>query len=304
MTGAIKSRACTIEKINIGNSSESGLLIFLSTNNIENSGDTESVILNKTSNFSCRFTFEHNAYDVITGKICFSNLALNKQCEVKTHLVYLPTSESRLVVINETNVTCSDVYEKFFSMSPKSVDEDAIFCNKILIYCVIIEKDIPLLKIDIPKDEKSAYFLSLYEEKLFTDFKIICEAQEFCVHKIILGHSPVFKAMLQCPMKESTENVLTISDFKPTIVEIMIRYLYSGGIKAELCEDELQQLLLIANKYNLEELKTTAINEILKTIKTFTKALDFFLFAESNNLDSRDLIVKFMKDNKRIWFEE
>lgn len=267
--------------------------------------DTDLVNLNESSNLCCRIKLfnDSSMFDLLTkkGLICFSNLARNKQCEV---ICYLRNFENETTPNKrKINVINSNDYQEFFSENAYDLTKYLVNDN-VYMFCKIIEKDKPLFNLDIPKDEKSAIFLSLYEEKLLTDFKIVCGGQEFCVHKMILCHSSVLKAMLQCPMKESEENVLTISDFRPSIVEIMIRYLYSGEMKAQLCEDELKQILLIANKYDLETLKTIALNEICKTIKTFTKALDVLLFAESNLLDMKDLIVKFIKENKQILLEE
>ncbi|XP_043464516.1 protein roadkill-like [Leptopilina heterotoma] len=155
-------------------------------------------------------------------------------------------------------------------------------------------------EIDIQKNEMSAKFLSLYEEKKLTDFKIICKDQQFCVHKIILMYqSDVFQAMLENLMKKSRENVLVISDFEPKIVEAMIRYLYSDEMTEKLSENEFEELLLIANKYNLEKLQKICFNELLKVIKTFKQAADLIIFtALQNFIDMKDLVIEYMKENK------
>ncbi|XP_043464510.1 speckle-type POZ protein-like [Leptopilina heterotoma] len=171
------------------------------------------------------------------------------------------------------------------------------------IYILLKIKEVkPSEEIDIPKNQMSVKFLSLYEEKKLTDFKIICKDQEFCVHKLILVcQSDVFQAMFENPMIESRENVLVISDFEPKIVEVMIRYLYSDEMTESLSEDEFKQLLLIANKYNLEKLEKICFSEILKVIKTFEQAVDLAILTDSHNfVDMKKLVIQFIRENKNI----
>ncbi|XP_043464515.1 BTB and MATH domain-containing protein 43-like isoform X3 [Leptopilina heterotoma] len=172
----------------------------------------------------------------------------------------------------------------------------------ILLLCKIEAINVADLDVVISKNITSAKFFSLYQQRKFTDFKIICEDQEFWVHKIILiCQSDVFRVMLENPMTEARDNKLIIGDFELKIVEEMIRYLYTDEITGKLSQDELKQLLLIANKYNLENLKKLSLKKICKLIKDFKEAYELLLCIESYNFDDlRQLMIKFMSDNAHL----
>ncbi|XP_043464508.1 speckle-type POZ protein-like [Leptopilina heterotoma] len=222
----------------------------------------------------------------------------NKHYEIT---LYQLNAEGEIIIndtINLANITQSTNYK--FNKQFSWVSE---WCVNSHIYMLCkIQEVKSSAKIDIPKNEMSAKILSLYEEKELTDFKIICKDKEFCVHKMILVcQSDVFRAMFENPMKESREDALIISDFEPKIVEAMIRYLYTDEMTESLSEDEFKQLLLIANKYNLEKLESICFNEILKEIVTFKQAADLILFTGSHNfIDLTNFVVEFMKENKNV----
>lgn len=198
----------------------------------------------------------------------------------------------------KTTVITENKFNFYTCIFNNFVDYDFNNFKEQLMFCKIEEINVKTLDIIIPEIITSK-ILSLYEEKKLTDFKIICEDQEFCVHKMILVcHSDVFEAMFENQMKESRENTLIISDFEPKIVEEMIRYLYTEEISADLSEDNLKQLLMIANKYNVESLKKSCLKQMCELVNDFRKALDILLYIESFNLeDLRDLMIKFLKDN-------
>lgn len=102
-------------------------------------------------------------------------------------------------------------------------------------------------------------------------------------------------------MKESQDDALAITDFEPKIVELMIRYLYSDEMIEKLSEEELKQLFLIANKYNLEKLKKICLTELCSLITDYKKALNILSFFDPYNFgDINDLMIQFIKDNKDI----
>ena len=77
------------------------------------------------------------------------------------------------------------------------------------------------------------------------------------MHKFVLAaHSDVFRAMFQ--HKNSVENIqsrVKITDFDSTVVNQILKYLYFGELPDKLANENLSELLRIAEKYHLELLK-------------------------------------------------
>ncbi len=105
---------------------------------------------------------------------------------------------------------------------------------------------------------------SLFNDQTTSDFTILVGSKEFHVHKTILSfHSPVFKAMFSSSMYESRNGKLGITDFSVEVVQSFLRCIYDlrcmqdDEFKAEIC-----QLLLIADKYDIQKIMDAAENAI------------------------------------------
>lgn len=268
----------------------------------ENMIDGGKIYLQRNPPIRCNFTFQIFG-GLLHRYISFTSRAsLNKQ--------YLVTmfhfNNKNEIQLSETIKVVNNSLQKthYFTKNYNMIYDKSkhLIKKRLCMFCKIEEIKVTPIAIEIIENEMPAKFLSLYEEKKLTDFKIICEDQEFCVHKIILVcQSDVFQAMFENPMKESREDTLTIRDFEPKIVEAMIRYLYSDEMSKKLSDAELKQLLLIADKYNLDKLMKICFNELLKIIKTFEQAADFIIFTGSHNfIDMKKLVIQFMKENKNI----
>uniref|UniRef100_A0A0K0EN21 BTB domain-containing protein n=1 Tax=Strongyloides stercoralis TaxID=6248 RepID=A0A0K0EN21_STRER len=146
-------------------------------------------------------------------------------------------------------------------------------------------------------------FYKMYKSKDLTDFKIVCQDQEFFVHKFILAsQSSVFKAMLmKTNIKEEVDNTIIIKDFTPETVSKMIEYLYSGKIITELKVDECIQLLRLAEKYYLKRLKILCEEKLSAkiSIENFCTLVEE---ADNNNSDflMKACVEKFRKIQNEI----
>ncbi len=69
----------------------------------------------------------------------------------------------------------------------------------------------------------------------FSDFKIVAGDQTFACHKVILANkSRVLKTMLLSEkFLESKKNELTIGDFDPEVVRLMIHFVYCHELPNE-----------------------------------------------------------------------
>ncbi|XP_064478420.1 speckle-type POZ protein B-like [Ornithodoros turicata] len=122
----------------------------------------------------------------------------------------------------------------------------------------------------------------LYSTGEFSDFVIGVEDKEFPVHKAVLAaRSPVFRAMLGFPAKESQENRVTIEDLKSDVVEQMLMFMYTAA--APDIDRMAEDLLLAANKYQLPRLVTICA-EHLRSKLSIENATDMLLLADACNL--------------------
>lgn len=78
--------------------------------------------------------------------------------------------------------------------------------------------------------------------KLDEEDNATCEAHAF----LLQAHSPVFRRMLETPMTEATDRVITMANVGVRELEDLIRCLYQMRIPQEMQEDESRLLALLA----------------------------------------------------------
>jgi len=140
---------------------------------------------------------------------------------------------------------------------------------------------------------------------VFSDFSIVCEGQYHQCHEAILRtRSPVFERMFQQEMKESSSRELLIDDVKKDTVEAMLEYIYTGELTRkvkneseliyvadkyalagllEICfhnldeveENMVVDILILADRHNLEDFKKVAMQRILINKSRFVKMEEF-----------------------------
>jgi len=91
----------------------------------------------------------------------------------------------------------------------------------------------------------------LLADPLFSDVTINVGEEAIPAHKCILSiWSPVFKAMFSQEMKESKENKVFISDFKPKVIKALLEFMYRGQISD--ASDIAEELMMACDKYQLD----------------------------------------------------
>ncbi|EGP89005.1 uncharacterized protein MYCGRDRAFT_17373, partial [Zymoseptoria tritici IPO323] len=130
-----------------------------------------------------------------------------------------------------------------------------------------------------------------------SDFKIICGAHVFNVHKIILAaQSDYFEAVICGGFKESIEGVIELRPFDhaqpddthddPAMVKILVDYFYLQDYEFEepcmpmkrTASDDMighARVFAIALKYGVPALKRAAVDKFQNTIKTQWSHNDF-----------------------------
>uniref|UniRef100_A0A183BWT3 BTB domain-containing protein n=1 Tax=Globodera pallida TaxID=36090 RepID=A0A183BWT3_GLOPA len=107
------------------------------------------------------------------------------------------------------------------------------------------------------------------------------QVREIPVHKAILAaRSPVFAAMLQhVDTSESKTGVLEIKDVECGVVKEMLNFIYSGKSSSPEINEIASDLLIAADKYRLEELKTHCEHCLIQAIN-FENACQLLIIAD------------------------
>jgi hypothetical protein len=119
-------------------------------------------------------------------------------------------------------------------------------------------KTLDQVKFYVPPHQEDIFKNALQDSDL-CDLMICVDSCEIPVSKFVLMvHSPVFKAMFKSEMTESATNKLVIADFSEETVRSMLRCLYDQQNMFDKMKQHGEQLLLIANKYEIKRLMSFA----------------------------------------------
>ncbi|KAK7419798.1 hypothetical protein QQX98_003171 [Neonectria punicea] len=98
-----------------------------------------------------------------------------------------------------------------------------------------------------------------YNTDTLSDVVVTCDGQEFKVHGVILSaHSKYFATALNGKWKESSEKKIEIKDFDASVVEAMLRFMYSFDYTNTYSTSTMvydAQVYQIADKYDVPALK-------------------------------------------------
>ncbi|KAI5073298.1 hypothetical protein GOP47_0011311 [Adiantum capillus-veneris] len=94
-------------------------------------------------------------------------------------------------------------------------------------------------------------------EENCADISLECvDGSKIRAHRaVLISRSTVFKAMLENKMEESRTNTIRITDFTYDVLRLFVHYLYTAEIYPESLEDCAVDLLALAEKYNVKQLK-------------------------------------------------
>lgn len=148
----------------------------------------------------------------------------------------------------------------------------------------------------------SKNFYDLYLEGKYTDVTLMCKGKEFKAHKVLLvSRSPVFKAMFEHDMKESSTNSVNLLDIEPDILEKFLEFMYTGNTNVNY--EEVSSLLNVSEKYQVLDAKEMCLS-ILECNISNTKAVEILLIADKFNLSHlKSTVLKFINENavEIIW---
>merc|ERR1712126_48970 len=136
----------------------------------------------------------------------------------------------------------------------------------------------------------------------FGDIVVSCNFSTFFCHEDILAaRSPVFRAMFETDMKESSQRHVEVKDIDPKVFHELLVFIYSGA--APKLSRYAEELLPAADKYQLELLKQMCERSLSCSLNTHNCA-HLLLLADrhrAQELEGRALL--YMRRNKRVKLE-
>jgi speckle-type POZ protein len=105
---------------------------------------------------------------------------------------------------------------------------------------------------------------AMFENEDLVDFKLKTNDNEvLSAHKVILAaRSPVFYGMVTSEMKEAKEGVAEVPDFDSKIMKEVLRFIYCNEV--ENLEEIADELIVAADKYQIEQLKSLCIENLIE----------------------------------------
>ena len=128
---------------------------------------------------------------------------------------------------------------------------------------------------------------SLMQDGASSDVTLVAGRSNFRAHKAILSaRSPVFARMFQHRMIENTMNRVNITDIKPEILQVVLRFIYTDDCavfqKSTSSKQIARELFSAADKYQLEQLKILCENELSRTLSVDNVA-ETLVYADMHN---------------------
>jgi len=145
-------------------------------------------------------------------------------------------------------------------------------------------------------DLLNAFTISNNSNKDSSDVTIKCDGKEFYCHQFILSaRSPIFEAMLHVKMIEQETGNIEIEDFSKDVVEKMLAYIY-GGVVPNIDKDA-KELLNIAEKYQLEQLKISLGEKLVSTLNK-DNCIEYLAIGDVLHVNKlKEAALKFFRQN-------
>jgi len=135
------------------------------------------------------------------------------------------------------------------------------------------------------------------KDPMVFDVTVKCGDATFECNKFMMtSRSPVFKSMFKSNMIESQTNIVNIVDLQPKVVKGMLQYIHTG-----ICSDKHnispQDLLVAADRYQLEKLKVSCQEKLIHSLAVDNCITTLILSDVYNATDLRDPALQFVSKN-------
>jgi hypothetical protein len=200
---------------------------------------------------------------------------------------------------------------KFISHEELNSNPDLLPGDCLQIYCKMIVKgpesevvcsgttSRPCSSFEMEEGPTSVIWMSdLLQSGEFADAEIVCDGTSFLCHKIVLASaSPVFKAMLTNNMKEKETGKIVVEGIDKDTIPDMLNYIY--GVKIDKMIEKAENLLAVAERYDLKQLKDYCEQLLVSSLK-LENCVDYLMIADMHSANLlQSTVIKFMVDNAR-----
>lgn len=155
---------------------------------------------------------------------------------------------------------------------------------------------------DMPEVVVRANNRAMWEEELFTDCVIHVGNKYIKAHRCILGqNSPVFKSMFSSPsMIEAQKGEIHIQDAKYDSVRAMVEFMYTGATESLESQGNIDEILAIADKYEVLMLKDQCERLIAQTIN-LKNVTQIAMFSDTYTAEYlKSAVIRFLMTHHRI----
>jgi len=151
----------------------------------------------------------------------------------------------------------------------------------------------------------------------FSDVTLVCEDQQFKVHKLILAaRSEYFRRMFAAGYAESNSKEIKVYDVQPAVMRAVLKFLYTGEVDLRLADAALGfetvgkrvrtlpfalAVLEAANQFLLEDLKAKCEHNIGNLLLSFVEQIEVLIVAERANAQLlREFCLSQLKALRRL----
>ncbi|XP_024317146.1 BTB/POZ and MATH domain-containing protein 2-like [Brachypodium distachyon] len=163
-------------------------------------------------------------------------------------------------------------------------------------------------EIEVPPSNITEHLGKLLEAKEEADVTFRVGEETFQAHKILLAvRSPVFRAELCGPMRETSTRCVTIQDMQPAVFRALLHFIYTDSLPDDM--DALEEgdkremvchLLVAADRYDVDRLKLICQNILGKNLDVETVATTLAL-ADQHHCDRlKDACIGFIASSEKM----
>jgi speckle-type POZ protein len=159
----------------------------------------------------------------------------------------------------------------------------------------------PCPRIEVPQPDITAHLGKLLEAKEGADVTFSVRGETFAARKIVLAmRSPVFKAELYGPMRETAAELIQIEDMQPHVFRALLHFIYTDslpdmdGLEGDDHREMIRHLLVAADRYAMDRLKVVCQSILSEKIDVQTVATTLGLADQHNCHMLKDACLEFI----------
>ncbi|KAF3339055.1 BTB/POZ and MATH domain-containing protein 2-like protein [Carex littledalei] len=179
--------------------------------------------------------------------------------------------------------------------------------NHFVIVCTITVLSASACPVVVPSSDLHLHFGKLLEDKETADVTFDVNGELFHVHRLVLAtRSPVFKAELYGTMHEHNSTEIKIYDMEPLVFRSLLHFIYTDSLPddnngdddddSSLIMDDImmtQHLLVAADRYALDRLKSMCEAKLYKTVTVDTVATTLAIAEQHNCHQLKEVCIDF-----------